>query len=102
MSGEFLGGDTPATDAAEASTRIDAKEGGYDTDVPDIKAPAIHNNLPVFDVPEDEFYANMRNDRKRLYFKDPESTISKYLKTTTVNRPFYIRTPDNKSMRKVG
>lgn len=101
MSGIFSSGDSPETDAMEASTRIETKEGGFDTDVPDIKAPSMHNNLPVFEVSDDEFYANMRNDRKRLNFKDKESLISKYLHQSQYNRPFYLKTQDNK-MRKVG
>lgn len=101
MSGEFTTGYTPATDAADATHQIDTQEGGYETDVPEIKAPAIKNGLPVFDIPEDEFYTNLKNDRKRLQVKDPDSTLSKYLKQSQYNRPFWLRTADNKLMRKV-
>lgn len=99
MSGEFTTGSCPATDAAEDSTMV--SPGEFDTDVPEIKAPAIKNGLPVFDIPEDEFYTNLKNDRKRLQVKDPDSTLSKYLKQSQYNRPFWLRTADNKLMRKV-
>lgn len=100
MSGEFFGGDTPETDAMNANS-VQSQDGGYETDVPDIKASGMKNNLLVFDVPENEFFTNMRNDRKRLRFGD-ETSVSKYLKLSTANKPFYLRTADSKFMRKVG
>jgi hypothetical protein len=100
MSGEFTTGDTPATDAATSRDLVSTQDGGFATDVPEVMAKGLKNNLPVFEVPEDEFYRNLRADRKRFRFSS-DSPVSKYLKSTRYNRPFYIATPDNKYMRKV-
>ena len=98
MAGEFTTGDTPGTDAAEISTHVDLGE--FDTDVPDVKAQGQKNGIPVFDVPEDEFFKNLKADRKRFRFS-PESPVTKYLQGTRYNRPFHIKTADGKYMRKV-
>lgn len=98
MAGEFTTGSTPATDAADISTHVDA--GVFDTDVPDVKAQGLKNGIPVFSVPEDEFYKNMKADRKRLRFS-ADSPVTKYLQGTKYNRPFNIQTADGKYMRKV-
>jgi len=100
MSGEFTTGDCPATDAAANSTMVSTQDDGFDTDVPEVKAQGLKNGMPVFDVPEDEFYKNMRADRKRLRFS-PDSPVTKYLQATKYNRPFHIKTADGKYMRKV-
>lgn len=98
MSGEFTTGSCPATDAAENSTMV--SPGDFDTDVPDVKAQGLKNGLPVFNVPEDEFYKNMKSDRKRMRFS-PDSPVTKYLQATRYNRPFHIQTTDGKYLRKV-
>lgn len=100
MSGEFTTGDCPATDAAMNSKLVSTQDGGYDTDVPGVKAQGLKNNVPVFEVPEDEFFKNLKADRKRFRFS-PESPVTKYLQGTKYNRPFHIKTTDGKYMRKV-
>jgi hypothetical protein len=68
---------------------------GYDTDVEGVKSQDImkhgHNEFPVFDCTENEFYQNMQNGRKRLRFKSG-SAASQYMSGTKYKRPFYIRT----------
>lgn len=101
MSGEFLKGETPASDADKMSKSVSTPEGGVETDVPEVKAQAVHNRLPVFDVSNDDFYSNMKKDRKQLQFTDQESDVVKYLKLSKSNNPFYIRTKDGEAIRKI-
>jgi len=99
MSGEFTGGDTPGTDADFNRTAMDANV-DLDTDVPGVKANAMRNGIPVFDVEDDDFYKNMKSDRKRVRFP-ADHPVTQYLKQTRYNQPFFVRTKDGQYMRKV-
>lgn len=94
------GGSTPADDAASIRDKVETSPDGFDTDVPGVKAQGTKNGLPVFDVEENEFYNNMKADRKRLRFNS-DAPVSQYLRQTKYNQSFFIRTKDNKFMRKV-
>ena len=99
--GDFITGNvTPGEDAANMRDKVETSPDGFETDVDGVKAQGMKNGLPVFDVEEDEFYNNMKADRKRLRFKS-EAPVSQYLRQTRYNKPFFIKTPDNKFMRKV-
>jgi hypothetical protein len=50
-----------------------------------------HNEFPVFDCTEEEFYQNMSHGRKRLRFKSG-TAAAEYMNKTRYKRPFYIRT----------
>jgi hypothetical protein len=88
------GGVDPGTDAANMRTDVPINDPGkITTDVEDIFADGQKNNLPVFDVEHDEFYNNMKADRKRIRFKT-QTPAGEYLRKTRYNKPFYLRTTD--------
>jgi len=88
--------DTPGPPENQPEKEVDPRESeGYPTDVEGVNSQDItkvgHNEFPVFDCTEDEFYQNMQNGRKRLRFKSG-SAASQYMSGTKYKRPFYIRT----------
>lgn len=74
---------------------------GFKTDVEDVFADGERNGVPVFDVSKDEFYRNMKIDRKRLRFSSG-TKVQQYHSKTKYNMPFYIRNKDDGFMRKIG
>jgi hypothetical protein len=94
----FLDGDTPEIDAINIKNTI--HDGDVNTDVPDIKANAMYNNLPVFDVDSDDFNNNLKRNRNMMVFKD-NTNVGNYLKQTKTRNEFYLRSRENGYMRKV-
>jgi len=98
------GGVNPGMEAANMRIAVPVNDPGkITTDVEGIFADGKRNELPVFDVDHDDFYNNMKADRKRIRFK-ADTSASQYLRGTKYNRPFYLRTtaPDgNQLLRKV-
>jgi predicted phage-related endonuclease len=100
--GELSGlGDT-VTSSPETQIQQDlaAKDGKIETDVDGIFADAEKSGLPVFDVSKEEFFNNMKMDRKRLRFKR-DSIVSKYMRNTKYNRSFYVRNTEDGYLRKI-
>ena len=82
----------PGMEAAKTRTDVQVNDPGkIQTDVEGIYADGQKNNLPVFDIGHDDFYNNMKADRRRVRFK-AETAASQYLRGTKYNRPFYLRT----------
>ena len=73
---------------------------GVPTDADGVYADGEKGGFPVFDVTPQEFYANMKQDRRRLRF-GKDSTASKYMRTTKYRRPFYIRNKEDGYMVKI-
>ena len=102
--GEFTNGESPTTELE--LQRIDVGnniENGFETDVEGVKANGEKAGMPIFDVPKDQFYSNMKADRKRLRF-DADSAVTHYVQGTKYKKPFYISTTDSdgqKFLRKV-
>jgi len=94
--GEFTDVPGPPENKPDVEEKEEVKT--YETDVPDVMAADIikqgHNEFPVFDCSQDEFYQNMQNGRKRLRFKK-DSQAGKYMAGTKYKKAFYIRTTDS-------
>lgn len=87
----MTGGFSPEQDAMVATTKV--SDGQIPTDVDGISANGIMNNLYVFDVDRDDFFNNMKEDRKRQRFKS-DTNVAKYARATKYNNPFYVRYKD--------
>lgn len=73
----------------QSTQNVDSSDvGKVETDVSGVFADGKKDGLPVFNVSKEDFYNNMRMDRKRMRFKT--DTVSQYLRGTRYNRPFYI------------
>lgn len=83
--------DKPAPDAKQGT---DAPDGKFKTDVDGVFADGQKGGLPVFAVSSQEFYNNMKTDRRRLRFKSATAAQS-YHKNTKYRRPFYIQNKDD-------
>lgn len=98
------GGIDPGREADLTRVAVQVNDPGkVPTDVDGVFADGQRNNLPVFDIEHDDFYNNMKADRKRVRFKTDTAATS-YLRGTRYNRPFYLRTTDDKGnqlLRKV-
>ena len=93
---DFAQGDNLKGDAEVTSP----PEGKVETDVPDVYADGEKEGHPVFDVSPEEFFNNMKLDRKRLRFR-AETPAQLYQKHTRFRRPFFIRNSDDGYLRKV-
>jgi hypothetical protein len=98
LSGTFV--DSPESKIAQDRQVIEPPEGKVKTDVDNCFADGEYQGFPVFDVSKDEFYNNMRAERKRLRFKS-ETPAQTYHKNTRYKRPFYIRNLEDGYMRKI-
>jgi hypothetical protein len=98
LSGTFI--DSPEAQIAKDRQTIEPPEGKVKTDVDGCFADAEHQGVPVFDVSREEFYNNMKADRKRLRFK-AETPASHYFRNTRYKLPFYIRNKEDNYMRKI-
>jgi hypothetical protein len=74
------------------------KETGYPTDVEGIMSDDVIKKgieeFPVFNVSKEEFFSNMKADRKRIRFKS-DSKVRSYIQKTKNGRPLYIKTKDS-------
>lgn len=98
--GELSGSDVNNSPESQINKDISAVDGKVETDVEGIFANAEKSGVPVFDVSKDEFFNNMKMDRKRLRFKK-DSIVSKYMRNTKYNRPFYVRNTEDGYLRKI-
>lgn len=98
LSGHF--NDSPEAKIAQDNQVTEPPDGKFETDVPDCFADAEYRGGHVFDVSKEEFYNNMRADRRRLRFK-AESPAQTYHKKTNYKKAFYIRNTEDGYMRKV-
>ena len=98
ISGNFE--DSPEGAIATDNAVSAPPEGKIKTDVSNIFADGEYKGTPVFDVAKDEFYNNMKQDRKRLRFKTG-SVAGEYMRKTRYNIPFYIRNKDDGYLRKI-
>ena len=98
--GEFTNGEVPTQDAANAKAKVDIDPGKIETDVDGIYADGMKDNLPVFDVPEKDFFNNMKHGRKRIQF-GRGLNVTDYMKNTKYNKPFWIKVKNGDYMRKV-
>jgi len=98
ISGNFQ--DSPEGIAAGDKAVTTPPEGKIKTDVSDVFADGEYRGTPVFDVDTDEFYNNMKQDRKRLRFKSG-SVAGDYMRKTRYNIPFYIRNKKDGYLRKI-
>jgi hypothetical protein len=96
-----VGGET-SQDAGGDETTSDGsdQESGWDTGVNGIKANGEKGGLPVFDVTPQEFYNNMKLDRRKLVFKRG-TPAQQYHASTNYHQPFYIRNTKDGYMKKV-
>jgi hypothetical protein len=86
-----LGVSEPKTTSSDDKGQMpDAPDGQVKTDVSDVFADGEKGGLPVFDVEPDTFFANMKQDRRRMRFKSG-TTVQKYMKNTKYRRPFWVR-----------
>lgn len=97
ISGNF--NDSPEGLAAKDNS-VAVPDGKIKTDVGDVFADGEYKGTPVFDVSTDEFYNNMKQDRKRLRFKTG-SVAGDYMRKTKYNIPFYIRNTKDGYLRKI-
>ena len=65
--------------------------GEVETEVDGVFADGTKDNLPIFDVSKDEFYRNMKYDRKRVRFSS-DASVTNYLRGSRYRRPFFVRT----------
>jgi hypothetical protein len=98
MPGEFIGSSETSAEQDAAQNRAAVVNKETETDVPDVKANGVKDGIPVFDVNDNDFYNNMKVDRKRMRFTS--TGVKEYMQKTKYNRPFYIRNRDN-YLRKV-
>ncbi len=98
--GELAGTDVNTSPEVQIKQDLAAVDGKIETDVEGIFADAEKGGCPVFDVSKEEFYNNMKLDRKRLRFKR-DSVVSKYMRSTKYNRPFYVRNSEDGYLRKI-
>jgi hypothetical protein len=88
---------------AKSATQNNNTPQGIPTDVDGVFASATKDGLPVFEVPKDDFYRNMKSDRKRIRFSS-DTPAAQYLRGTRYNNPFFVQTTDDngsKYLRKV-
>ena len=110
--GEFTGysGDDHTPENVTMGGEVEAGEGeeqelaGYETDVTDCRSDDVvkqgKDDFPCFDVDSSEFHQNMQDGRRRLRFKSG-TPAQKYMSGTKYNRPFFIRTTDDKGKKYV-
>jgi hypothetical protein len=87
-------------EAADDAKGEDGSVKGIPTDAEGVFADGEKGGLPVFDVSQQDFYNNMKQDRRRLRF-GKDTNASKYMRTTRYRRPFYVRNKDDGYMFKV-
>jgi len=91
MGGEFFGsGLTHDQTNLAAETSPDTVDPGkIETDVSGVFADGKKDSFPIFTVNKEDFYNNMKADRKRMRFSTEPA--ANYLRGTRYNRPFYIQ-----------
>lgn len=96
--GAFTDGDSPEKiikrDEEDSIKQTEEGGEGFETDVDGVKANALKDGIPVFDVDTRDFYQNMNFGRKRIRFANG-SPAGEYMRKTRYSNPFYIRTNDN-------
>jgi hypothetical protein len=92
MSGELLGnGATHDSINLQQTTSPDMMDAGkITTDVEGVFADGTKDGAPIFSVSKEEFFNNMKSDRRRLRFKS-DAPVSSYLRGSRYNQPFYVQ-----------
>ena len=94
--GEFTSGLTHDQQNFTSTQNPDVLDAGkVQTDVEGVFADGKKGDCPIFSVTKEEFYNNMRNDRKRLRFKTEPA--ANYLRGSRYNQPFFIQYKDDAS-----
>ena len=93
MSGEFVDGPSHDRNNMNNTFANTDTPGKIETDVPEVWADGTKDGLPIFDVSKDDFYKNLKQDRRRTRFSS-ETAASKYLQGTRYNKSFFVRTRD--------
>jgi hypothetical protein len=94
--------DTTSQDAGGDETTSDGGDkSGWDTGIDGIKANGNKGGLPVFDVTPEEFYRNMKLDRRKLVF-NRGTPAQQYHSKTNYKQHFWIRNTKDGYMKKVG
>lgn len=91
MSGELFGNGL-THDAINLANQVNISSsdpGKVETEVSGVFADGKKDEFPVFTVSSEDFYNNMKADRKRLRFST--DSVSQYLRGSKYNRPFYIQ-----------
>jgi len=98
-----FGGKSTQTDKLSADQEVKNAPGeeGWDTGVNGIKSQGERGGLPVFDVSPEEFYNNMKLDRRKMVFKRGTPT-QQYHAGTNYKQHFRIRNTKDGYMRKIG
>jgi len=91
--GELVG-NNQVIDKIKNDHAVKSNPGKIATDVKDIFADGEKLGLPVFDVSKEEFFNNIRKDRKKIRFK-VGSPAQQYMAKTRYNRPFFIRNSED-------
>lgn len=103
ISGDLGGGNQDFAQGDKIAGDVNVKsspDGKIETDVPDVYADGTKNGHPVFDVSQEEFYNNMKLDRKRLRFKSG-TPAAQYHRLSKYRNPFFIRNKEDGYLRKV-
>ena len=96
-----LGVSEPAnTSSDDHGQSTNAPDGKFATDVDDVYADGTRGDLPVFDVEPDEFFKNMKMDRRRMRFA-PGSKAQQYHSKSKYRRPFWVRNKNDGYLYKV-
>jgi hypothetical protein len=98
LTGSFI--DSPEGQIAQDRTPVEPPDGKVTTDVDGCFADAEFRGSLVFDVTKDEFYNNMKADRKRLRFRSG-TPAQEYYSKTRYKTPFFIRNQEDGYMRKI-
>lgn len=86
----FSNGETHDTiNLASQKNPTSVDPGKVETDVAGVYADGTKDQFPIFSVSKEDFYNNMKADRKRMRFSTEPA--SQYLRGTRYNRPFYIQ-----------
>lgn len=104
MAGELLGtGETHDSVNLRSTTHPSSMDPGkVETDVQGVFADGLKDGAPIFSVTKEEFFNNMKSDRRRLRFGS-DTPVSSYLRGSRYNQPFYVqyKGDDGHYLRKV-
>lgn len=71
----------------------DEEQVDLSTGIEGLESDDRYKNTPVFDVNRDDFFKNLRADRRRMRFTSSEKP-GKFMQGTKYRQPFYIRYHD--------
>jgi hypothetical protein len=74
----------------------DEEQVDLSTGIEGLEADDKYKGTPVFDVSNEDFFKNLRADRKRVRFTSSDKPKN-FMQGTKYNQPFYIRYTDKNS-----